>query len=556
MSDRTVKLLSVAMAACFALTGLFHEDTGVFGSEPAAVIKFIESKVPFLWIAALLASSLVLRRPEGSSVPRAAWVALGVGLVGLAAISLASHWDRVRLQCDSCSYVEDSARPLGYPWFLKAVQGADEFSKTERFGTNEPNGYETAVPSAAAMRAVRVQKILFWGSWIFFALSLAWSSGRAFGLTACFCVLLYRFDWFGTGMLDFLMSETLSSAMLHLLFGFAALAGATRSAWYLPPAALAFAVAVLARMAAGFGIVILLAATVMVVAAHWRRPRYLLAPFGLVALIGVGSLYLAHRHCYERNGYYALSPLGQYERVAFALEVADDADAERIADPDARRVFVLARQFREKRRQVLGWTELPMEEMQLNLNCWQSAVPGAMQVFRELNGEPVESQQKAQAFAVEVFRRISDTVLPLHRDRRLAIYKRYVSDALQKFTRLRYTYLSARSGRIETVSFFAIFGLAIGACVVGRNLAAVAALSCLGAFTLFILGMCLYEQPLSRYLEFAEWIGLTGFYLAGLSMVGRIGQWLGSVTWARDGAFGERWRRLVEAVRAPLARRG
>src|SRR5262249_57818281 len=78
--------------------------------------------------------------------------------------------------------------------------------------------------------------------------------------------------------------------------------------------------------------------------------------------------------------------------------------------------------------------------------------------------------------------------------------------------------------KLPGLPFFALVGLGLGCCLLGRDRLALAGACCILAHLTTLVGVCLHEEPLPRYFHFTEWLCLLGFFLAGLSAAHFLGR--------------------------------
>jgi hypothetical protein len=473
---------------------------------------------PFLLACAL---GLLITLPRRGAAVGRAWLVRAALVAGLGVSllpHLARYWDVSVGTPDSKTYVWNRMRSPLYPALIRAAAWGN-------LEMPDPSADQPPLPESLARRVVRLQRLVFWAGWLFFAACLASLTGRAAGLSVVFCFSLYYFGWLlNVGLETGLMSEALAGGLLFAAAGLALLILQTRSPWLLPPTAALLGAAVMTRVAGAMLIPLAAAAGLAVLVAHRHDLRRVARPVALSLLVGGLCLAACLAHCQWRNGFAALNPLGNHERVAFALEVGTAEDASAIADPEAREVYELALARRDEVRARLGLSGNPLEKFDLNVNCWQSANPAASEVYARLVQQgryPPNSAKESFAHRHRVFGEIADAVMPRHRDK----YYRIVRHSLAT------SFSEGIAVRLKKWAFPWLAGACLVCCLVGRNRLAVAALGLLASFLLADLGTCLCELPLRRYLEIAEWLALAALYCGGLSAGARL---LGAV--ARRGA--------------------
>src|SRR5262249_35354887 len=76
--------------------------------------------------------------------------------------------------------------------------------------------------------------------------------------------------------------------------------------------------------------------------------------------------------------------------------------------------------------------------------------------------------------------------------------------------------------KLPHLPFLALVGIALGCCLVGRDVRALAAAACLGTHLASLAIVSMHEQVVTRYVSFSEWLCLLGLCLACLSGVRRL----------------------------------
>jgi hypothetical protein len=322
-------------------------------------------------------------------------------------------------------------------------------------------------------------------------------------LGVLFFFLLHRAGYLLPDLEGCVMSEPLALAMFYLVVAVFCVIVARRSLWPLPLLAAAFGALVLTRSAGAFAIIIFAAGVILVATTNWRRTRALTGALALTSIVGLGAFAALLGNSHSRNGVWTLTPLKNWERVAFALEIADLADIDAMPDADTRQFLHAALQ---------DGLNLPgtHNEFDLNKNCWGIAYPTAHRMFVERFGtadlpEPGEFSRPLFRYVNGLFCRVADTVLPLHRDRYCRIVAHsFLTRATRDCTRLH-------RGR---VTFWWLISLGILACLLGRNRCSLAGATCLAAHLGNLMIMSCFELPLDRYVYFSEWVCLLGLLLA------------------------------------------
>jgi hypothetical protein len=421
---------------------------------------------------------------------------------------------------DSGSYVRNRLRPPGYPWFISAVRGGGGFHADEQPGNDQP----LTSPSPAILNVVRAQKIIFYATVL--CAAACFSLVAPPGLAVAFFYTLFHFNWLLAFWESYLMSELLASSLTMLILGLFFLALARRSLWLLPLLALALTGAILTRTGAGFAIVLVAVATVVVVlpavaARRWQPLAWSLGSALLIGLVGFGAACL---NCYQCNGYWALAPLKNFERMAFALEVADPGDADLFSDPEKRRFLADALRRRTEALEDPRHQSCPFGPFDLNVNCWQASMPAALAILDARRGDETANSNRAVrgslfldrtadglAFVNRLLGETADVLLAHHRERYSVIVSQsFFHDAVYHTTRLKLPHLS----------FLYLAAACLVCCFLDRGRLGIAGLSCLLSHVVALVGICTYELALPRYLQFSEWLALLGFFCGGLAGFG------------------------------------
>jgi hypothetical protein len=236
-------------------------------------------------------------------------------------------------------------------------------------------------------------------------------------------------------------------------------------------------------------------------------------------LVGFAALAALLWNSHTQNGVWALSPLQSCERMAFALQCADELDLDAMPDTEAR--WFLKESIRRKNQLLAarGKAGAALEDFDLNLNCWFVTFPIARDMFTDNFGAaslpPPETGYSPALFAYvnDLFHRVAEVVLARHRDRYFRIVAHsFFQLAIRDCTRLHW----------RSVSFLWLAALGWIACLIGRNKYAVASATCMTAHLVNLVGVSCFEQPLTRYVYFSEWVCLLGFLLGVLSCVQRL----------------------------------
>jgi hypothetical protein len=460
------------------------------------------------WIATvcllgLAAAGALIRRLAAAP----ASLILFLALAGAIAPYIVRSWDEAQTMPDSDSYITNSARPPLYPWFIHASAGdaawsADDF---HTFGQALPG------PSAALLCVVRAQRVMFWACFIVAAWAASLLLSRP--LAVWFFFTLHLGGMLLPDLETCLMSEPLALAFLFLVVAAFCVLIARRRLWPLPALAAAYSCLVLTRSAGAFAIVFLGVAAAVTVIAYWQHKRTLTGVFALVGLIGFAALGALLGNSHAQNGVWALSPLHNWERIAFAVQLADDSDLDLLQDADARQFLGDAlnqRLDREARTQ--------RTDFDLNANCYGIASPLAQRLFEERFGtelapRPDEHPPTRFQYIDGLFSRVANTVLPRHRDRYFRIVAHsFFTRAVRDCTRLHW----------RRASFMWLAALGFVGCLIARNRHALAGATCLAAHLANLIIMSCCELPMERYVHFSEWVFLLGLLLAALGCARRV----------------------------------
>ncbi len=467
---------------------------------------------PWMWysVAAscLLALALLGIRADLATGPVTALLFLG--LAGGFAPHVIKHWNKAITCPDSDLYVQNRSRPPLYPWFIQACAHGSAWEPSDFRTISRP----LPAPSMAMLGVIRAQRLLFWSMILLAAWSVSFLVSRP--LAVLFFFTLHLNQFLLPELENCLMSEMLAEAFLLLSVAAFAWILARRALWPLPVLAAAYGCLVLTRSAGAFAIVLLGVATVTAVVSHWRRKAALAGALGLAGLIGSVCLALLLWNSHARNGIWSLSPLGNWERIAFALQCADATDVEQMPDAESREFLDLALHRKKELLAAQGKADTKLEDFDLNLNCWQAAEPVAVSMFEARFGGPA-SGPNVFAYVHDLFGRVADDVLARRRDRYFQIVRHsFLTLASRDCTRLKW----------KGLSFFALLGLGLVCCLLGRNRCALASATFLLAHLANLVVMSCFELPLARYVQFSEWLCLLGFLLAGVACIQRLGNWL------------------------------
>jgi hypothetical protein len=431
---------------------------------------------------------------------------LFLGLAGAIAPHVVKFWDQALTTEDSQSYVDNFARPPLYPWFVHVMKGGTAWGPEDFREPRRP----IAAPSDALLRVVRAQRVALWVCF----LVAVWAAS----LFACrpLAVMLF-FALQHNGMLlpdleTSMMSEPLALAFLCLAVATFCVVAVRRSLWLLPILAATYGCLVLTRSAGVFAIVFLAVAVVVAAIAHWRRKKALAAALASVGLVGLSAIIVLLGNSHARNGIWAMSPLHNWERVAFALQVADVTDLDAMPDGEMRQFLDDA-----LRQRLALKGNVPLEALDLNANCWDIAYPVALGMFAARGAtadwrDPPGPHLKFR-YVNGLFGRVADVVLARHRDRYLRVVAHsFFTRAAGGHTRLHW----------RRVSFLWLLALGFAACLIGRNICALAGATCLLAHLGNLIVMSFFELPIQRYVFFSEWVCLLGFLLAVVGCCQRI----------------------------------
>lgn len=435
---------------------------------------------------------------------RAASVLLMLGLVAALAPHIAAYWDSAIWQPDSFGYVRNHHRPPLYPWFIALCKGQEDFAASDAENCGDP----VTAPSLALLRVIRAQRLVFWGGVVLAAWAVSLLAPRPLVVWLAFALFQHRMLL--PDLETNLLSEIAASAFLCMLVAFLCVQLARRSLWPLPAMAAAYGALMLTRSAGVFGIVFLVAGGLIAIQQHWRRKAALARVFGCVAVIGCVALGTLLWNGHVRNGSWALSPLKNYERIAFALQCADAADIAAIPDGDARRFLDegLRRKSDLKRSEH---QEDQLENFDLNLNCWQVAFPLACRMFREQF--PLGDAHAESAYVDALFGRVADWCLAHHRERYLRLVRySFLELAAKRNTRLN----------LPRAPFLFLAAVALVGCLLGRGVLGCAGATCILAHLTNLVVVSCVELPITRYVAFSEWVCLVGFLFAILACLRRL----------------------------------
>src|SRR5262249_23128317 len=156
-----------------------------------------------------------------------------------------------------------------------------------------------------------------------------------------------------------------------------------------------------------FAVIVFAAGVILVATTNWRRKRGLAGALALTGVVGLGAIAALLGNSHARNGVWTLSPLENWERVAFALEIADSADIEAMPDSDSRQFLRAAFQDGLSQPGIHN-------EFDLNKNCWEIAYPTAHRMFVERFGtadlpEPGEFSPPLFRYVNALFGCVADT---------------------------------------------------------------------------------------------------------------------------------------------------
>jgi hypothetical protein len=251
--------------------------------------------------------------------------------------------------------------------------------------------------------------------------------------------------------------------------------------------------------------VFLVAGGLIAIHQHWGRKPALVRALGFVAAIGFIALGTLLWNGHVRNGSWALSPLKNYERVAFALQCADPADVSAIPDEDSRRFLNEGLRKKSELKRSENQNDI-LENFDLNLNCWQVAFPLACRMFREQH--PLGDPHAESAYVDTLFGRVADWCLAHHRGQ----YFRLVRYSLLELAAKQNTRL-----KLPHAPFLLLTVLAVVGCLLARGALGCAGATCLLAHLTNLVVVSCVELPITRYVAFSEWVWLVGFLFASLA---------------------------------------
>jgi len=472
------------------------------------------------WTAAGLLLGLALVGVFDASWLGGRWsLLLFLGLAGAIALHVVKSWDRAVTTEDSQSYVDNFARPPLYPWFIHVMRGGATWGPEDFCEPRRP----IAAPSDAILRVVRAQRVALWACFLLAAWAVSLLVSRPLAVLLFFA--LHHKGMLLPDLETNMMSEPLALALLCLAVAAFCVVAVRRSLWLLPILAATYGCLVLTRSAGVFAIVFLAVAVVRTAIAHWQHKKALAVAIASVALVGVSALAALLWNSHARNGIWALSPLRNWERVAFALQVADASDLDAMPDDDTRQFLDDA-----LRQRLALKGNVPLQDLDLNANCWDIAYPIALGMFAARVATvnwtvPGERRLTSYRYVDGLFGRVADVVLARHGNRYLRVVAHsFFTRAVGGHTRLHW----------RRVSFLWLLALGFAACLIGRNTCALAGATCLVAHLGNLLVMSFYELPIQRYVFFSEWVCLLGFFLAAGGCGQRIAEIIG---WPRTSGF-------------------
>jgi hypothetical protein len=468
--------------------------------ESGSWIALVGSPALWTWIAAICLVALALLgvvhpntiHARGSSL-------LLLALAAAITPHIVKTWDVAETTADSQFYISNSARPPLYPWFIALVKGDASWSEDDFRLHRAPLPHA----SPAILKVIRAQRLVFWACFLLAAWAASLLVTRP--LAVCFFFALHRNHICLPDFENSVMSDPLALALFFLVVAAFCVIIARGSLWPLPLLAAAFGGMVLTRSAGAFAVIFLAFAIIVALVANRKRKLALASVLALTGAVGVVALAALLGNSYARNGVWTLAPLKNWERVAFALQVADPADVDAISDADCHAFLAVALVQRT------GPT-IPVEEFDLNRNCWEIAHPLARQMFEQRYGtadlpEPGSYTPALYRYINRLFSRVSDKVLPRHRDRYWHIVAHsFFTRAARDCTRLNW----------GCISFWWLVGLGFLGCLLGRNRCALAGATCLTAHLCNLIIMSCFELPLDRYVYFSEWVFLMGLLIAGV----------------------------------------
>jgi hypothetical protein len=463
-------------------------------------LSFFADPRLWTWTAAICLLSLALIGVvKPNPIHARGSLLLFLALAGGVAPHLIKSWNVAETTADSRFYVNNSARPPLYPWFIAAVKGDAAWSESDFCLNRTP----LPTPSAAILNVIRAQRLVLWTSFLIAAWAASLLVSRP--LSVLFFFALHRNSMLLPDFENSVMSEPLASALLLLVVAAFCVITARQSLWLLPLLAAEFGGLVLTRSAGAFAISFLTVATIILITAYRQRMRALARALSLTGIVGATALALLLCNSHARNGVWTLAPLKNWERVAFALQTAEPTDVDAMPDADCRQFLDAALGRRGERTDAPG-------EFDLNRNCWDIAYPLAQHMFVERYGTadlPEGGQYSPPLFRYVngLFSRVADAVLLRHRNGYWSIVAHsFFTRAARDCTRLHW-------GRL---SFWWLIGLGFLGCFIGRNRCALAGATCFTAHLGNLVVMSCFELPLDRYVYFSEWLCLFGLLLAGV----------------------------------------
>jgi hypothetical protein len=448
---------------------------------------------------------------------RSASALLLLGLAGALAPHVALYWGHAVWQPDSDGYVRNYKRPPLYPWFITIFKGHEDFAASDSENCGEP----VPAPSLALLRVVRAQRLFFWGSIVLAAWAVSLLAPRP--LVVWLAFMLFNNRMFLLDLENNVLSEIVASAFLFALVALFCVQLVKRSLWPLPAMAAAYSGLMLTRSAGVFAIVILIAAGLVAIWQNWGRKGALAGALGLVAGIGFAAVGTLLWNGHVQNGTWAISPLKNYERVAFALQCAVPADVDLMQDAQTQRFVEEGLHLKSELKRRANQDPDRLEDFDLNLNCWQVAVPLASRMFREQFS--LGDSRALNTYVDALFGRVADALLARHRARyfRLVSYS-FLELAAKENTRLKLTY----------APFLLLVSLALFGCLLGRGVLGIAGATCILAHLANLVVVSSVELPITRYVAFSEWLCLLGFLFAFLACWQRLFEMLKRIGLRRE----------------------
>lgn len=300
--------------------------------------------------------------------------------------------------------------------------------------------------------------------------------------------------------IDMVMSETLAQALLLLSVAVLALFVRRPNRWLILILGILCGLQVLARPAAVFsGVLVVMAA----VWGFWHMGRMVLPPLAVSVLLVVLGAFGPAIYTWTETGVYSSSPMKAWSAIAFAMQVADADDLDRMPDAESREFLerALARKA-ELDPQVIR-DRLP-EEVRgwefLNLNLYQVCLSVSAEMG--MNKLPVRNP---------LFAKVSGPILKAHLKERISLFWDSLNTALG-LTRVR----------LFKQSFVWVLAMAAVGLIWCSGRARLFVAACLLAHLGHLVVISWFDMPLTRYIYASEPIAWIGLLVVGAELATRL----------------------------------